>query len=171
MEAALITGDLVKTLTGVETNINVPQRLQPHLVPVQRQHIRPVLGSALYESLCDAVEAAAAEDPTPLTAEQTELLDTLRPALAFHMIAACWPALNVHITQAGIVQKGGQQATTADYKAQSDARAVYAAHGDRFLTDLRTFLIAHAADYPEYVVPACTSPRTSGGGGAPFLDY
>lgn len=164
MEAALITAAQIRTITGINADVNGPQRIEPQIIPTTRQYIRPLLGSALYEELTDAVEAAAAEDPTPLTAEQTALLEVLRLALANYIVFDVWPGLQVHVTQAGVVQQTGQQSTTADRAALSDARDRYRVNAERYRLDAERFLVENAADYPLYVVPVSTpTPGLLGG--------
>ncbi|GAB2542410.1 DUF6712 family protein [Rufibacter soli] len=147
----LITAQDVKDHTDAQQNTD-NQFFEPRLARCQEKYIRPVLGNALYEQLCDALEA---EPETPMSEPLDKLHTQIMPVMAQWVFFKSLPFLTVKATNKGLATS---QETPSDAEQRLYAKEAREEAEDR-TNDLKAWLEKNKADYPNYnATPKASRP-------------
>ncbi|GAB3293821.1 DUF6712 family protein [Hymenobacter tenuis] len=152
MATKLILATEIWRHTDVQQNASTPDKFDSRIIRAQEKHLVPILGQVLYELLCDAFEAEAANAAAPMPERFDELHTELVPMLSQWVYYLSLPFLNVDVSRRGL-DRSEVAVDTASYNTLS--KAVRTEADDRS-TDLRKWLEARKDIYPE--VP-CTPTR------------
>jgi hypothetical protein len=118
----------------------------------EREHLRPVLGYALFDELLNFVQQATPDTTDPLA----QLAEQVKDMLAAWAVVEAWPFLLVHLEAAGLTIKVGNKAdgTSSADVALAD-RTLAAQHSMALFhsAELSTWLLKNAATYPTWEKP------------------
>lgn len=133
----------IKTRTPINANVDV-SLIVPFLVSAQDLWIQPIVGTALYDRLMAGIVASN------LTADETALLDLLRPALAYFTLSTALPFVATQVRNGGVVKTKSDQTEPAS-KAEVDALKAAAQNMAEFYAERATrYLCANASAFPLY---------------------
>ncbi|MCA8830278.1 DUF6712 family protein [Hymenobacter pini] len=118
-------------------------RIDAHIRRAQRR-LKPILGPELYAELLRLTQAG------PLPQVWAELRARLVPALANATLAAYWPFSQTSVTGASVVRKTSQYSEPIDARTLATQAAVFDGEALSHEIELRSWLIANAADYQPF---------------------
>lgn len=98
------------------------ETILPYIRQATKNHVLRWIGSELYDDI-----ATKYENDTALTAEQTEVLETLQDAVAYYTVFDALPFLNISIADMGIQQPGGPDNSTTPTSQWAFKNALWAA--------------------------------------------
>jgi len=139
----LLTADQILDFVGASEHIE-EMYLNPHIRNQQYLEIRPLIGVPLFDYLVGCIETDT------LSGTTETLLEHIRPALSYYVLAAAYYDLSYKITRKGIMRQVDDAA-----EAPSDAMISMKAQQARdlatsFANDLIAWLEDNAASYPLY---------------------
>lgn len=133
----------IKTRTPINASVAV-ELIVPFLSTAQDLVIQPLVGTSLYVRLMAGIVASN------LTAEESALLDMLRPALAYATLAMALPFVSTQVRNGGVVKTKSDQTEPAS-KAEVDAlRAAAENIGEFYQQRAVRYLCANGSSFPLY---------------------
>ncbi|MDO7846489.1 hypothetical protein Q5H92_08980 [Hymenobacter sp. M29] len=117
----------------------------------EQQHLRPVLGQALYSELLSFIQTATPDDADPLSA----LAEQVKDMLSTWAVVEAWPSLLGHIEAAGFVTKVGKSegTTRADVELTDRQEAALRRTAILQSAELVRWLTEHKSEYPSWEAP------------------
>jgi hypothetical protein len=157
----LVTAADITTLTVVQVSVD-DHKLEVAVPLAERRHLRPVLGSALFNELMLFVQ----DEPYDTDDALAKLANEIKPMLSNWAVVEAWPTLVASITNMGITfsnqREGGS--SQVDYKTAGEIKASIQDTAEFETGELRMWLVEHAAEYPSYPQPAPAAPAVLIGG-------
>ena len=130
---------------------------------VQEREIKPLLGEDLYNDLFSKIKA---RPTTPLSPEDSKLIETIQPYLAIQGILEAIPENRVEISQGGIHFRT-YDGPLANARQQANNEAIrhimseLSGKSEGALATLKKFLVEKKDDYPLYTAPEIPSTETA----------
>jgi len=152
-----ITAQDVKDHTDAQQNTD-EQYFEPRIARCQEKYILPILGPALYEELCAALEAEGRTVPVPIPDNLDELHAQVVPVQSQWVFLKSLPFLLVKAKNKGLEaeQNAVSDSQYRTYREEAQQEAV-----DR-TKDLKAWLDKNKSRFPNYK-PAVLTPRPIGG--------
>lgn len=132
-EILLIDEENLKLWSPISQNVSV-NKILPFVQQAQRMYILPTLGSALYNTLTDAI------DTDTLTDEQKALLLEIAPPLAFYATFLGLRPLAYSITEKGITKEKSDNSESLSEKELGEWKIELKHQADDLLDDLLRYL-------------------------------
>lgn len=149
----LITESLFKQYSPVTANTDVSEFV-PYIGIAQELHIEPMLGEQLMLELKEQIEANS------LSAENSELLLRIAPALSFYAVYQALPFHWAAIVNKGLTIRESENSKGVDIKDLAQLRQWIKNDADTLKNQLYDFLVRNKADYPLWVaVGECHTER------------
>jgi hypothetical protein len=118
--------------------------LKTHILDAEKQYIKPVLGTELYDDLNSKYAAAPA---TPLSSVYALLLAEAQAALRNLTMYIAIPKLNIRVSDIGVMKASSNDYESADGGDRYYARVQYLIDGYKGLDTLIGFLFDHKTDF------------------------
>jgi hypothetical protein len=135
---------LIKERSVLHTNVD-DKLIVPEIVAVQDLHMRPLLGSILYDKIVKSIS-----DST-LTGDYLVLLETyLQGAIINYVLSELALTLNAQFWNKGLAAKSTEGSQTLDMSAMYGMHNHYKNRAEDYADRCRKHLIANAAKFPEY---------------------
>ena len=115
--------------------------MKPAMLAAQRDHIKPLLGTAFYNELLDA---------TPPSTDQESAIEAIREPLAHLSIINALPHLNIKVSQGGLTQNNVENESPALWWQVRDQKRELMKNANNSMARLIEFLEENAADYATY---------------------
>lgn len=144
--ALFITESYLKSITSISANVDV-QELVPHVEQAQDIFIQDALGSRLYTTLQTAIIN------NNLTSDQTNLLNLIRPCLAYYAMHSALPFISLKIRNTGIVKQSGENIVNADLSEIKYLRGEIKDTAEYYLQRINTYLCNYGNLHPTYSSP------------------
>lgn len=144
--ALFISETYLKTITAISSNVDVKD-LIPFVEQSQDIHIQDAIGSRLYTTLQTAISS------NTLNSDQTELLNLIRPCLAYYAMHSALPFINFKIRNVGVVKQNGENTTNADLAEIKFLRNEVKDTAEYYLQRINTYLCNYGNRHPTYTSP------------------
>ena len=141
--AIFVSENWLKTNTPLPTNVDVKE-VYPFNKLAQDKYMRDALGDALYNRLCAGLIASN------LTADETALIELIRPSLAFYILFEAMPFLQTKIKNIGIVTTADDKQTNASRQDFKDLRNDVLSNAEYYMSRVKAYLCNNSSLYPEY---------------------
>lgn len=147
----------VRTVEEFERGFNIRRnryvfwQMMPVMDRVEETRIRSLLGDTLFDGLITKMKAG-----TDLSAQETKLVNRIKPAVIHLTIADALIDLAVTIDNRGITLYSNDNSKTMEVHKAADAQTkgqigqLATNRGESYLKQLETFLDKNHADYPDY---------------------
>ena len=136
--------------SAVHRNID-SKMIVPEIKAAQEMYLLPVLGTALYERLQDAILDDCLDDD-----EQTLLRDYIRDPLIHYTISELAPALSFQLWNKGLTRKTTENSEAVSSSEIDDFTAKFKNRAEWYLERLIRYLIEEAGSgrkFQEYINP------------------
>ena len=155
VSAYLIDETWLKANTSINANVDV-RLLIPHVRVAQDLFIQPILGTKLYQRLMEGIVASN------LTQNEINLIDIVRPALAYYTLATGIPYLGIEVRGSGVVRAKNEKiepATVAEMNILINSATNTA---EFYAQRIKNWLCANSSLYSQYNTET-TAIRPEGG--------
>lgn len=153
MDILLISDQMIKDRTSIHGNID-PKLLYPNIKVAQDLYIHPILGTALYNKLLNAVSDGTITSDTALVNYKTLIDRYIVDALMYYTLSELPIPMSYQFWNKGVVRKQG---TDTDLPSMSELLELgnkYRNWAESYGTRLRLYLRQNApVMYPEYLNP------------------
>lgn len=122
----------------------------PFIDEIEREQIKKILGTALFEQLKTAYAASISQTPTPLTEEMAALLKEVRRPLVDLALARYIPMGSVQVSSQGIQEIQTETNRSATKWRTEKLEKSLLDGGFKKLEDLFEFLEENRPDYPDW---------------------
>jgi hypothetical protein len=164
IQIPLITESLFKQHSPVTANTDITEFV-PYICIAQELHIEPVLGEALMTELKEQIDSNA------LTAENSDLIVRLAPALSFYAVYQALPFHWATIVNKGITIRESENSKAVDIKDLAQLRQWIKNDADVLKSQLTDFLCRCSAGYPLWrPQDSCCNPVISEGSNVKSFD-
>jgi len=145
-KALFISENYLKSVTAISANVDV-RDLLPFVEQAQDIHIQDALGSKLYDALMQAIV------DSNVSADRAELLEQVRPCLAYYAMHAALPFINFKVRNVGVVKQQGENTQNADLGEMKYLRGEVKDTAEYYLRRLNRYLCNESSKFPEYRSP------------------
>jgi hypothetical protein len=123
------------------------ETLKPFITVVENGIVKTIIGAALYDTLDGAITGG---NPS---AEETAILELLRPMIANFTLYEALPQLSVMISDIGVQEVRSQDGSSAPAQIwrYNDSRWSYFRMGDQYRELVYKLLQENQSDYPDWV--------------------
>lgn len=143
----LISEQYLKEHTTITLNVD-PKLLIPAIYDAQQLKIRPILGSSLFNEICNQVSAS-----TLTSLNATLLNDYIQIATAKWTLHTVYPQLLYKIMNKSVVEKRSENSDSVDLKTLQWLMAHASNIAEQYSENLRLYLIQNTTSYPLYQNP------------------
>ncbi len=144
--ALFITENYLKTITAISSNVDIKD-LVPHVEQAQDMFIQDALGSRLYVTLQTAIVNSN------LNSDQENLLNLVRPCLAYYAMHTALPFINFKVRNTGVVKQSGENIQNADLSEIKYLRNEIKDTAEYYLQRINTYLCNYGNLHPTYTSP------------------
>jgi hypothetical protein len=121
MDVLLISESELKNLTPISKNVDITTYLLQSITTAQLLYIKPLICKDIWTEL--QVQALDfVNNQIPLTALYQELLDQIKPCLAYYTLYQMLPFIHVKIREIGLIVQTSENSIPAD---KSDMQSLY----------------------------------------------
>lgn len=146
MEALLTSEKYIKENFNISDNV-AGKFIGPSIREAQREWLRGILGSCLYDTLCGMVADQTIKDET--NAAYKALLDEAQLGLGYATIVELCPKVNYKIGNFGVAQSSDENLRPVGADELSRQVFYYQSKADAAAFDLQGWLLERRAAYPE----------------------
>ena len=129
--------------TPLSQNLDI-QDIVPNIDPAQDMYIQPILGTNFYNALLLIYSAQ------PLNANETVLVNHIKPALAYRAAEMSMPFIQYQIKNKGPQTQSGDNSSSVDNPVLSYLRNELKNRAEFYETRLVKYLCANASLFPDY---------------------
>lgn len=142
-QAIFISETWLKINTPIPYNLD-PSEVYPFYRTAQDKYIRDVLGDNLYNALSAALIGGT------LTANQTTLIETFRPALGYYIVYEAILFLASKIKNIGVVDTADDKQTASAAIRVKELRQEIQDTAEYYMTRVTKYLCNNSSLFPEY---------------------
>lgn len=139
-----VTENYVIEETPILLNVDF-KTLSPWIKTAAEMKVKDVLGRNFYAYLLGKYNSET------LTPEEVELVDHIRPVVAWYGASMAIPDFNKKLGNKGQQRQNGTNAQPVDVSDENKGVDQYASAGRYYLGELKIFLKENGANYPEYL--------------------
>jgi hypothetical protein len=156
---ALISEQEIKDFTDLNNNVNA-KRFSQYIDIAEKRDIRSLISKPLYDRLIQGVE------DNDLTTDEDNLIEKIKPALAWWVLYRALPALHSQITPTGIQTKTSNDGEAVDSKILDIRMKNALAQAEFYSEEMRCWLVENYALFPEFMQSDCCdlNKKTNGYG-------
>jgi|ERR1043165_4596735 hypothetical protein len=136
----------LKDKTVLSNNIDI-ELITPNIEYSQDSHIQPLLGSKFYNSLQLSYSAQT------LNNYEVELVNLIKPALAYRSAEASLPFINLQIRNKGINKLNSENAVQADLADMKYLRDTLQSRSEFYEKRIQDYLCLNGNHFPDYTNP------------------
>lgn len=154
-EKILINEDYVKEYSPIPQNFNIDE-VMPFAKTAELIHIRPIIGSTLYEYLLDVVNG-----DDEINEVDSTLLLNIYQAEAVAVYYEALPFIHIHTSEIGLTKGHSENSESTDLKDVNFILNQLKSHLTARLDFLKEFLDSHSDVYPLYEnnISCCCKPK------------
>lgn len=147
-EQPVITKTDLTTITVIQRNVEV-SLLEPFIDIAQNVHTKGLLGQPLYEALLnDVVYNSGSDTYTATDPDLNNLLNKLRPSIAYWVGWEAMPFLWARITNKGLVFKSSENSQPVTKEDMYELRKNFSNWAENYDNEVLTFIRDNIALYP-----------------------
>jgi hypothetical protein len=145
MRPLLIEIQRLKQYSVVNNNLDA-KLIEPTIVMCQDLHLQSILGTDLYEEICNQITTA-----TVTALNQTLLNDYIEPYLTNLVISEGLIDWHIKITNTDVINAATLNATSENPSGVFSIQNKYRSIADNYANTLYLYLISNTANYPLYL--------------------
>lgn len=159
MKTLILPAEVIAISLGTTHTLRQEEIALHTIHAAQRRHLRPILGTTLYEALL-AEGATEADENLNLLVEEH-----LKRPLALYTLAMALPALAAKVGSAGVVRLMGENFEAVDGYSLKSLRRRLLCDANQLMDSVVDFLEANPELYPQFDPEANVRQRVSLAGG------
>jgi hypothetical protein len=140
----LISETYLKDATVINDNVEV-KVLRSNIRLAQDLYIHPMLGTALYDQICDQVQ-----NSTLTVANETLLDDYIKPSLKYFVLYESGRDVTYKFMNKGLLSKNSENSNAVDPSTLKQIREEYKDKGEWYRQRMIDFILENETDYPEF---------------------
>jgi len=149
METILLIGELyIRENSVLNGNVDVSE-IKKSAYYMQDLTIQPILGKTFYHEIMNAYSAATA-NITPLTPDQEELINLIKPALVHHATAEVTFFLSLNVKNKGVSTQNGENSNSVSENTMFTVVKQITKRAEFYEERLRNWLCDNASKFPTY---------------------
>lgn len=145
--AFFITEKYLKENTPIDDNTD-SKLLKMAMREAQDIYIRDLIGSGIYDELCDQINA-----DTVTADNETLLKHYIQPALKYYVLYNSAQSMSFQLVNKGIVTRNSEFQSPADINAITSLMNAWKDRGEYYSERLTNYLIQNSSLYPLYLNP------------------
>jgi hypothetical protein len=153
--AIFVSETWLKNNTAISGNLDILELL-PFVQEAQDQYVQDLTGSSLYETLKTAVVGAS------LSADQTALMNLIRPALAWYSVYKALPFLNWKLKAKAVLRGNGEGVEPAALDEIRYLREEVKQNAQFHSQRVVDYLAKNCSKFPDYSAPGTSDIYPSG---------
>lgn len=154
--AFFINEEYLKDNTPIDDNVDA-KLLETAMREGQDIYIRDLIGSGLYNELCDQINASTAGTNDAVSADNIVLIKQyIQPCLKYYILYESADTMSFQVLNKGIQTRNSEFSNPADISTISALMAKWKDRGEYYATRLVKFLQENSSTYPLYLNPGNT---------------
>ena|SRR5689334_12177482 len=145
--AYFVSEEYLKENTPLDSNVD-PKVLRMAMREAQEVFIRDIIGSGLYNELCDQINA-----DTLSTDNENLLVSYIRPCQKYYILYDSAHALSFQLVNKGVVTRNSDFQQPADIQAITTLMNSWKDKAEYYAQRIREFLLENITTYPLYQNP------------------
>lgn len=145
--AYFITEEYLKDNTPIDDNMDA-KLLDTAMREGQDIYIRELIGSGIYDELCDQINA-----DTVTSDNETLLKQYIQPCLKYYVLYESAHTMSFQLVNKGIQTRNSEFSNPADISAIAALMAKWKDRGEYYANRLMKFLEQNSSTYPLYLNP------------------